>query len=273
MRFRLMISCAAAALSAPSAMALASVPDLPLIERTKLFGNPTSLDARLSPDGKWLAWIAPSDGVLNLWVAGSDDLANARVVTSEVGRPIEHYDWGPDSRTLLYINDKGGDENYRLYSVDVATGDQRSLTPFDKTRAQIVAISNQVHDRILIGLNNRDPRWHDVYSLNLATGALTLVLKNEGFSGFTADRSLQLRLAARARADGGTDYFQITGDRLAAAPFLSFGLDDSMTSRPLSFTADGRTLYWVDSRDRDKAALVAQDVASGRMTVIAQDSR
>ena len=141
----------------------------PLIERTKLFGNPVKANGRISPDGKWLSWTAPRDGVLNLWVAPVANPDAARPMTNERERPIRQYFWSPDSKRVLFIQDKGGDENFLLYGVDVATGKQVTLTPFKKTRAEIVGASNIHKDRILVGLNNRDAKWHDVYSLNLTT--------------------------------------------------------------------------------------------------------
>ena len=174
------------------------VADVPLIERAKLFGNPTRAAARISPDGQWLTWVAPRDGVLNIWVAPLADLTKARALTDEKQRPIRTAFWSPDSKTVLYINDKGGDENFLLYGVDIASGAQKSYTPFEKTRAQIVAISPLVNDRILVGINNRDPRYHDVHSLDLASGKLTLVMKNEGYGGFVADADLNLKLAQKS---------------------------------------------------------------------------
>ena len=150
------------------AQAAASVVDVPLIERVKLFGNPSKVGAQISPDGQWLSWIAPRDGVMNVWVAPTADRSQAKPLTAEKTRPIRSTFWSPDSKTILFINDKGGDENFLLYGVDVASSTQKSLTPFEKTRAQVVGISKQQKDRILVGLNNRDPRWHDVYSLDLA---------------------------------------------------------------------------------------------------------
>ena len=265
---------AATALLAIAAPAFADTPPVPLIERTRLFGNPSKLAGRISPDGAWLSWIAPRDGVLNVWVAPVADPAKARPLTAEKTRPIREYHWSPDSRTILFVNDHGGDENFLLYSVDVATAAQRSLTPFDKTRVEIVGISRTIKDRILIGLNNRDPRWHDLYSLDLATGKLTLVLQNDGgYAGYTADEQLLPRIAQKETPDGGAQFFRIAGGKVEAAPFATIGLEDSLTTAPAGFTTDGKTLYWIDSRGRDTAAVVAQDVASGRQTVIAEDRR
>jgi len=260
----------------PAAFAQTAVvpPDTPLIERAKLFGNPSKIAGSISPDGKWLSWIAPRDGVLNVWVAPVDKPDAARPLTAEKTRPIRGVFWAPDSKSLLFVNDKGGDENFLLYGVDVASGKQSVLTPFEKTRVQVINISRHVKDRILIGVNNRDPRWHDVYSLDLKTGKLTLVQKNEGgYAGVIADENLVLRLASKTRPDGGSDYFRFVGGKVEEKPVAQVGLDDSLTTAPLGFTTDGKTLYWNDSRGRDTAALVAQDVASGKSTVVAQDAR
>jgi len=246
----------------------------PLIERTALFGNPSRAAGRLSPDGHWLAWIAPRDGVLNVWVAPVEHLDQARALTDEKARPIRQYFWAPDSASILYVNDKGGDENFLLYKVDVKDGKAQSLTPFQKTRVEVVGTSTHIKDRILIGVNNRDPRWHDVYSVDLKDGKLTKVFENTGdYAGFTADDSLNLRLASKSRPDGGTDFYRFDQGKVEAKPFANVGLDDSLTTAPLSFTADGKSLYWIDSRDRDTAALTAQDVASGKITVLADNPK
>jgi dipeptidyl aminopeptidase/acylaminoacyl peptidase len=270
-----MLSVTKAALAA-TALMLAGAPamsaEVPLIERTKLFGNPEKTSGRLSPDGKWISFIAPRDGVLNVWVAPASDPAAARPLTAEKQRPIRQTFWAPDSSQILFVNDKGGDENFRLYGVPVTGGEARDYTPFDKVRVMPIGQSTVIKDRILIGLNNRDPRWHDVYSLDLKTGKLTLVMQNDGYGGFLADDQLNVRLASRPRADGGDDWFRVVNNKVEATPAVSYGLDDSLTTMPLAFTTDGRTIYWMDSRDRDTAAIMAQD-ASGKMTPIAQDPR
>lgn len=225
------------------APALAAPATAPLIERAKLFGNPSKANGRISPDGKWLSWTAPRDGVLNIWVAPASDPAAAKPLTAETLRPIRQYFWAPDSKSVLFINDKGGDENFKLFGVDVATGVQRTLTPFDKTRAEIIGVSTTIKDRILVGVNNRDPKWHDVYSLDLATGKLTLVQQNDGYGGFVADDSLTLRIASKPRPDGGTEFYKINGGKIETTPFATIGLDDSQTTAPVGFTADGKTLY------------------------------
>jgi len=263
---------------APLALTLAAaIPasaETPLIPREALFGNPVKAGGKLSPDGKWLSWLAPVNGVMNIWVAPLGNPAAAKPITADKTRPIRQYFWAPDSKNVLYIQDKGGDENFLLYAVDPVTGAERNLTPFAKTRAQVVGISNTITDRILVGLNNRDPHYHDIYSLDLATGKLTEVLHNDGcYSGFTADNNLVIRLATRSNTAGGSDFFAVTNSKIAAQPLGSTTLADVLTTDNVGYTSDGKTLYWIDSRGRDTAALFAQDVATGRKTLIGEDKR
>lgn len=266
-----LLTCAPAL--AQSATTGAKMSETPLIARAKLFGNPTKAQGRLSPDGKWLSWIAPSNGVLNVWVAPASDPAAARVLTTETKRPIRQHFWAPDSSMIMYINDVGGNEDFALFGVKVAGGEPVNFTPFEKTTAQIVGTSHKHTDRILVGLNNRDQRWHDVHSLDLKTGKLTLVQQNDGYSGFIADDHLTLRVAVRPNAAGGQDYFRIVDGKVAAEPFLTHGLDDSQTTQAFGFSADGKTLYWIDSRGRDTAAAFAMDFETGKMTKLAEDGR
>lgn len=268
---RVLLAAGIAVIAATSAIAAAAPP--PLIERTKLFGNPSRTAGRVSPDGKWLSWLAPRDGVLNIWVAPVADPAKARPLTAEKVRPIRAYFWAPDASQILFINDKGGDENFLLYGVDVATGAQKTLTPFEKTRAEVFGLSRQVKDRILVGLNNRDPRWHDAYSLDLKTGTLTLLFKNDGFAGFGVDEQLRLRDAVKTRPDGGEDFYRIEDGKAAATPTESVAFEDAGGTGPIGFSADGKTRYWLDTRGRDTTALVAQDMATNARTVLAQSAR
>jgi dipeptidyl aminopeptidase/acylaminoacyl peptidase len=274
MPMKKLVLVAAAAALALSSMPAAGQPTAPLIERTKLFGNPSRAAGRVSPDGKWLSFVAPRDGVMNVWVAPiGGDLAKARPMTAEKKRPVQGYFWAPDSASILFITDNAGDENFKVYGVDIATGAQKALTPFDKTRAQIVALNRNVRDRILVGLNNRDPRWHDVHSLDLKTGQLTLVFKNEGFGSFVADEQLKLRFGIKPRGDGGQEVYDIDGATVSAKPVEVILPEDALSSRPLGFTRDGATLYVLSSAGRNTSALVAHDLKTDTDTVVAEDPR
>ncbi len=245
----------------------------PMIPRSALFGNPVRAAGQISPDGKWLSWLAPKDGVMNIWLAPITNPDGGKPITSSADRPIRQHFWSPDSSGVMYIQDKGGDENFLLYKIDVATGAETTLTPFEKTRVEIIGASTTAKDKLLLGLNNRDPRYHDVHLLDLTTGQLTLVLENNSYAGFIADDTLTLRMAMRQNAAGGTDYFRVAGNVVEAEPFETTAMEDSLSTAPAGYTSDGSTLYWIDSRGRNTAALIAQDTATGEKSVIAKDAK
>jgi dipeptidyl aminopeptidase/acylaminoacyl peptidase len=274
MKAKTLLLAACAGLTVAGAAPVLAQTEVPLIPRAKIFGNPTQTAGRLSPDGKWLSWIAPRDGVLNIYVAPAGNPKAAKALTAEKVRPIRQYFWSPDSKQILFINDKGGDENFLLYGVDVVSGAQRTLTPFEKTRVQIVGNSPLVRDRILVGVNNRDAKWHDVHSLDLATGKLTPVMINTGgYAGFMADRNLAIRIAVKPRPDGGSEFYRVVAGKVDEKPFEEVALEDSQTTSPAGFTSDGKTLYWIDSRGRDTSALFAQDLATGKKTLLAESPK
>jgi dipeptidyl aminopeptidase/acylaminoacyl peptidase len=242
-----------------------------LLPRSDVFGNPERANAELSPDGKMLAFLAPRDGVLNVWVAPTADPAAARPVTSEAERPVFNYFWSPDSSRVFYLQDQGGNENYLLFSVDLEGKATEAHTPFEGTRAVVYAISPEVPDAILVGLNNRNPQFHDVYRLDLETGRLSFVFQNDEWASLDFDRQLKLRLGVKQTPAGGYELSKFD-DKGQATAFAAIGPEDGLTTRPAGFASDG-TLYMLDSRGRDKAALTAVDLATGKSTVIGESDQ
>jgi dipeptidyl aminopeptidase/acylaminoacyl peptidase len=248
-----------------------------LIPLAVLFGNPERVSPRLSPDGTRLAWIAPHDGVLNVWLApispGSGvDWAAARVVTDDADRGIRQFAWAHDGRHLLYLQDTGGDENWRLHDVDIQTMERRDLTPFEGVQTQLIASERAFPDEILIGLNKDNPQLHDVYRVDLRTGELTLELANPGLIGMVADAQLAVRAAIQPQPDG--SMLLVVRDSAQAADWrvlLPIPAEDSLTTGPVAFSADGRSLLLISSAGGQAAALVRVDLASGDTEVLAAD--
>ncbi len=270
---RLILAAAIAAVCAGPAVAEKAPADVELISRDALFGNPEKLAVQMSPDGKYLSWVAPLDGVLNIWVAPADDLAKAKAVTDDKARGIRNYFWSYRSATLLYLRDTGGDEDFHLFSVDVGNGVKRDLTAYPKTRAMFNQASHLHPDHVLVAMNDRDPKWHDLYKVNLADGKRELVQKNDQeIANYFSDADLKVRMAQKSRADGGQDLLEPDGKggwkKSGDVPF-----EDSLLTSPMGYTTDGKTQYLTDSRGRDTAALFAVDVASGKKTVVAEDKR
>ena len=249
-----------------------------LIPRSVLFGNPERTSPRISPDGSSLAWIAPRDGVLNVWVTpiggpSGVDWAAARAVTEDTDRGFRVFGWAWDGRHLLYVQDAGGDENWRLYDVDLETGARRDLTPFEKIHATIIGSSKRRPAEVLVGINADNPQLHDVYRLDLVTGALVKEIENPGYAGWLADEDLVVRCAMAPLPDGSFDV--LVRDSGAAdaewRKLLTISAEDATTSDVVSFSGDGRSLLMITSAEADKARLTRVDLATGAATVLAED--
>jgi dipeptidyl aminopeptidase/acylaminoacyl peptidase len=258
----------AASLALP---ALAQPANVELIPRSAIFGNPTKAQGLISPDGKWISWLAPREGVLNIWVAPVGDPGNAKPLTEEKVRPIRQHSWSRDSKTILFVNDRAGDENFLLYGVSPQGGELRKYTPFEKTRVFQVRTSRKYPSEMLIAVNNRRQQFHDIHRLNLATGELKLVYENNEFASFIADEDLQMRFAVKEKPGGGQDIFRF--DQGKTTPFTEVPAEDSITTNVIGFLPDGKTMYLVDSRGRDKAALAAMDVDTKAIRVLGQSEK
>src|SRR5229473_2151028 len=226
---------------------------VPLIPRKLLFGNPDKSQVHLSPDGQHLAYLAPREGVMNVWVAPRDDLAAAQPVTHETGRGVPFYLWSHTNNHIVFIQDKGGDENWRIYSADIATQAVRDLTPFEGVQARPVKDSPHFPDEIVIALNNRRPEWHDLYRLNLHSGALTLLEQNDRFAFFVIDDDYHLVLAFQGAPDGGLEIFKHT-DQGNWESWDTIPTEDTLTTRPIGLDETSRRLFLTDSRGRNTSA-------------------
>ncbi|MGC8669447.1 MAG: prolyl oligopeptidase family serine peptidase [Chthonomonadales bacterium] len=254
---------------------MAHLDALPLIPRELLFGNPERTSATVSPDGTRLAYLAPLEGVLNVWVRtlGQND---DRVVTRDRKRGIRLYTWAFNNRHLLYLQDFNGDENWHVWSVDLVEGRIRDLTPFDGVRAEILALDPRYPDEMLVALNVRDARFHDVYRVNLDKGTGVLEIVNPGdVVGWLADAHFEVRGAYRALPDGGFELaVRDSGGSADVAhwrPLITWGPDEE--GRPYAFTEDGDALYVASSIGSDTVELRLVRADTGAETVLASDSR
>lgn len=245
--------------------------EVALIERTVLFGNPERASGQISPDGRWLGYLAPVDGVLNVWVAPADNPGDARAVTSDTLRGIRMFGFTHATDQLVYLQDEGGDENFHLFVVDLASGEERNLTPFPGARAMPAGTSRHHPDEVLVSVNNRNPQFFDLHRVNLRTGEMTLVYENDEFAGFVTDGDFNVRFASRATADGGMQYYRATDEGWVED--IRVDQVDAMTTSLAGFDDSGRTLYLLDSRDRDTSALFALDTDSGEARLVHADDR
>ncbi|MGD2093692.1 MAG: S9 family peptidase [Phycisphaerales bacterium] len=244
-----------------------------LIPREVLFGNPVKSSPKISPDGKMMAYLAPVDNVLNVWVKtiGKED---DRVVTKDDNRGIRRYFWAGDSEHIMYLQDVGGDENWRLYGVALKTDEIKDLTPYENVQVQIIRSDKHFPNELLIGMNKDNPKVHDVYHLDLTTGELKKVAVNPGnIISWLADANLKVRCAMAATPEGGFELMVRQSEQSSWNKLLTWSSDDSLNSGPVSFTKDGNSLYLIDSRNVNAGRLVKMDIKSTSTGVIAQDPK
>jgi dipeptidyl aminopeptidase/acylaminoacyl peptidase len=240
-----------------------------LIPRRTLFDNPTFFGAKISPDGRWISWLAPVDGVLNVWLAPADDVKAGQPVTRTRGRPINWQDWTADGRFLMFLNDETGDENHHLFVVDPADRSLRDLTPLANINAQLNMWSPDVPGEVAVKINDRDARWHDLYRIDLATGKRTLIWENtQELLQIRLDWHLQPRHARSNAPDGGSKLWRIEGTTLR--PWRDVPYEDFMTTWAGIFDRSNERVLFLTSMGRETAAFFWHDWATGKETLIAQ---
>lgn len=242
----------------------------PLIPRKILFGNPERARPQLSPDGNYLAYLAPDDkDVLQVWLrtVGQED---DRKITADPKRGIRSYFWAYDGNHLIYMQDADGDENFHCYATHIHTRTVRDLTPFQGIKAQPIELDPEFPDEFLVGLNLNDPQKYDVYRVNLKNGAVELDTENPGnIVAWTADAQFQIRAAVAATPDGGSDLLYRETPAQDWQLLRHWNAEDQ--GYAVSFAADGKTLYLVGSHDVNAQRLIALNLANRQETVIAED--
>jgi dipeptidyl aminopeptidase/acylaminoacyl peptidase len=243
----------------------------PLIDREVFFGNPDRVCVKISPDGRYFSYIAPLDGVLNVYVAPIDDILKAKPVTNDKNRGIRNYSWTYKEDVLIYSQDTNGDEDFHLYKIDLKTNKITDITPFEKIRASIFGSSLEYPSLLMIGLNNRNPNYHDIYQYNLDSGELKLILKNDQYASFVINKKLDIVYASIMYQDSGDVEFFDISNLAQPRSFLKIPSDDISTTDIIGFNRIGDKLYYADSRNRNLAGLFEFNTKDDTTKLLAQN--
>ena len=253
--------------------------EVPLIDRSIFFDNPEIAGGQLSPDGKFISFMKAYNGIMNVWVKKFDEpFDNARRLTN-LERPSGGYFWTDDSKYIVYVKDKGGNENYNIYAVspsakaDAETGipDNRNLTPFDSARVALYMVSKKDPNIMMIGLNNRDAKWHDLYKLEINSGKLTKLNENhDRLSAWIFDWNETPRLAMRSPEDGSTEFLAVEPDGKFKKIYSVSALESAY---PIAFSKDNKKVYVSTNKGSNVnlSKLVLMDPKTGATTDVEQD--
>lgn len=258
-------------------LAMAALP--PLIDRDLFFGDPEIAGAQISPDGKFLAFLKPLNGVRNIWVKRTDEpFDKAHPITADSKRPVGMYFWSQDGRYVLFVQDAAGDENYNVFAVDPSTAPAagspaptaRNLTDVKGVRALIYAVPDSDPDILYVGLNDRDKAWHDLYSVRISTGQRTLMRANDlRATAWVVDLKGKLRLATRGTENGDSEILRIDEKGFTRI----YGCTAFEMCTPIQFHSDGKRVYIVSNHgaDVDLTRLALLDVHSGSEELVETD--
>jgi dipeptidyl aminopeptidase/acylaminoacyl peptidase len=225
------------------------------------FKNPEQNSYQISPDGSYYSFMAPYENRMNIFVQkrGSDKIIQ---LTKETDRSVSGYFW-PNNERILYLKDTGGDENFKLYGVNIDNTNPIAYTEFDGVRTQIIDDLPDLPNEVIIGLNKRNPQVFDPYRLNLETGDMEMLAENPGnIQGWMFDHNGKLRVAF-AIVDGvnvSLLYRETESDEWESVLTTSF--KDNVS--PEFFTFDNKNVIGTSNLGRDKSVVVEFDIANGK---------
>jgi dipeptidyl aminopeptidase/acylaminoacyl peptidase len=249
-----------------------------LIDRELLFGDPEISVTKISPDGKYIAFLKPLNKTRNIWVKKTEEpFSAAKPITGETARPISSYFWSRDSKYILFVQDQAGNENDNVYAVNpgeppVAGSELppvRNLTAVKGVTAVIYAVPRSDPDLIYIGLNDRDKAWHDLYKVRISTGERILVHNNQKrISNWVFDNNDQLRLAVRSAENGDQEVL-----RIGPEGFTKIYVCDVLeTCNPIRFHKNNRLFYMETNRGNvNFSQLVLFDMVKGKEELVESD--
>jgi dipeptidyl aminopeptidase/acylaminoacyl peptidase len=246
------------------------MPHVPLVPRQVLFGDPAYASPSMSPSGTHLTYLAPHRGELNVWIGSLLD-RKFRPLTDLHGRPINDYLWARDGRHLLYLSDHDGDEDSHLIAIDLAGGDFRDLTPYDRVRVTVVGLQSRVPGQVVVTMNLASPDRHDLYRLDLADGGLEPIATEPGLTRWVTDPDLRVRAAQRDNVDGGTTIVAREDEGQPWHELLTLDYADAMATQLLGFTGDGKDLLLLSPVDAETVRLLRLSVVDGSMKVLYEE--
>lgn len=227
---------------------------IPVIPLKDFFKNPEKTGFALSPDGKHIAFMQPWKDRMNVHVMKGK--GKVKRLTGAKERDISYFFWANNER-IVYVKDTKGDENFRLYAVNIDGKKRKDLTPFDKVRANVIDDLEDSKREMIIGLNKRNPQVFDAYRIDVYTGKIKMVGKNPGnITGWMTDHEGNLRVAITT--DGVNHsilYRDSEKEEFREIKKISF----KETFSPVLFTYDDKSLYVMSNLGRDKTALIEYD--------------
>ncbi|MFO1395103.1 MAG: alpha/beta fold hydrolase [Steroidobacteraceae bacterium] len=241
----------------------------PLVDREMYSESAQRENARVSPGGRYVASLRTGEHGAEILLAPRSDLRRERSLLARPMAGIQQFEFTPDERDVLLLADRDGDEQYRLYVADIATGTLRALTPAG-AQVSIERIGRPPGRRVVVSMNDRDPDYLDLVSIDLDSGEQTRVFRNDRYSAFVVGPDLAPVMASRLETDGGKTWYRLHDG--TATVFRQLAPADTVGSGLGEVSADGRSIAFLDSSGRDHVAARTLDLHSGRESVVGDET-
>lgn len=229
--------------------------------------NPGNFGYELSPDGNYITYSSAWENRANVFVKKMNDDSEPVRVSNSKDRDVAGFFWKDNN--LLYLKDKGGDENFHIYSTTFNGSEEKDLTPYPNVTVGLLSGLQGVKDEILIMMNKEDATVFDVYKLNVKTGETTHVAKNPGnITSWLADRNGNVRIAVASDGVEGTILYR-DSEKDEFKPFIEMEAGDEVM--PLAFSKDNQYIYATSNKGRDKVEVVKYDLKGNEEVIMSND--
>ena len=140
-----------------------------------LMSNNRSSGGYFSKDANKLIYSSDKSGIFNIYEV--DLKTNEEIqLTDSKEESFFARGYSPTTGEVIYSADKGGNENSHIYII--RDGKSIDLTPGKNTKASFFGWTKDELEMYVIS-NSRDPRFFDLYKINLETLSSEMVFKND----------------------------------------------------------------------------------------------
>nr|WP_252723214.1 S9 family peptidase [Tamlana agarivorans] len=232
------------------------------------FAKPKASSFSFSPNGAYLAYKEKDDAAKNHVYVKNLENDKVTLVIKEEDELIRGFGWANDNR-LVYIMDKGGNENYHLFAVNLDGSNQVELTPFDGVKVNILNGLKEDKEHMIISMNQNNPQIFEPYKINIVTGDLVQLYENDDaenpIDGYEFDKDGKLRGFSRLRDGVNIDlYYTTDGKNYEIKKKLNW--KDSFSIASFNYASENPDdAYVVSNLESDKTEIYLYDLKEDKV--------
>jgi dipeptidyl aminopeptidase/acylaminoacyl peptidase len=228
------------------------------VSKERLCKTSNFISAKVSPDGKLIAKVGADElGIANVTVFSvENELASQKKLSFFKTPEIIQFFWSTDSNKVLLLKDENGTGQLNLHGFDIESNEHINYTEnFPKVTTKFIKLSSK-ENKAIIGLNHRNPQFHDLYVLDLNSGEITLLLENDTFAKFLVSDELEVILKIKINTDSSWDILTSSDDL-----FMSLKAEEAFQTEFISYSSEEGVIYFLDNRFSNTNQLTQKSIA------------